>query len=135
MVLMVWRVLIIHGVCACDGISISVDWGLAILVVLMLLLIVMGAVGVMGAGNVHSSGCADGSGNDGIAAAGPGGGIDMAGTVVPVVLVAMMIIVPGISDDASGSSGSSIGYIISVTGSTDGIYRSVLGVVLVALVL
>ena len=59
----------------------------------------------------------------------------MAVTVTPVVLVAMMTIVPGISDDASVSSGRSIGYIISVTGSTDSIYRSVLEVVLVAVVL
>lgn len=86
-----------------------------------------GAVGIMGAimgaGNVHSTGCA--------AAAG-GGGIDMAVTVVPVVLVAMMIIVPGISDDTSGSS---TGYINSVTGSTGSTDSSVLVVVPVALVL
>lgn len=82
-----------------------------------------GAVGILGAGNVHSTGCA---------AAAAAGGIDMAVTVVPVVLVAMMIIVRGISDDASGSS---TGYINSVTGSTGSTDSSVLVVVPVVLVL
>lgn len=57
----------------------------------------------------------------------------MAVTIVPVVLVARIVIVPGISDDASGSSGSSIGYINFVTGSTGSIDSSVLMVVPVAL--
>lgn len=59
----------------------------------------------------------------------------MAVTVVPVVLVARIVIVPGISDDASGSSGSRIGYINFVAGSTGSIESSVLVVVPVALVL
>ena len=53
MVLMVWRVLIIHSVYTCDGIS---DFGGTHAVFDS-----DGAVGVIGAGNVHSTGCADGS--------------------------------------------------------------------------